>query len=87
MHKKVKTIIDNLGLCGCCWRDGYLTYVAVVGVLVAIGLAFGEGFGYGKPEVGAPRGVDAVEIVFSAVDSFDFPFVGWANGLGTTSVG
>jgi len=55
--------------------------VAVVAVLVALRLALFERFGGWEPEVGSPRRVVTVELVFAVVDNADFAVVCWAYWL------
>lgn len=67
-------------------RAERLTYVAIIRVLVAVGLAFFKGFGCREPEIRTPRCVDAVEVVFAAVDFLGLALVSRANRLGATCI-
>ena len=56
--------------------------VTLIAVLVAIGFAFGQGFGGGEPDVGTPWSVIAVEGVVSTIDRANLTFVSGADGGG-----
>ena len=49
---------------------------------MAIGFAFGEGFGGRQPDVGSPGSVIAVEGVFPTIDGANLTFVSRADGGG-----
>lgn len=49
---------------------------------MAVGFAFGKGFGGGQPDVGSPGSVVAVEGVVSTIDGANLTFVSGADGGG-----